>query len=226
MELLQGLSSIILVDPKGLQLALGTVSNLLEYGLKFSLDFSSRPPQIFLPHQKILWTLDAWNSVDAVNARIASFIIEMWFRWHQSLWNHRPVFIKNFSKIGDYDIPLPDMLVQPVKTATVFKILQSTSTVREYFVRCLTLRVASCNLWRSSSTGANTPNFLLSMARSLFQQIIYAHQKSFDANEFEAIKSNLCAFQKNMVKQNLSSGFLPHLLCSYCVIPWSVSVAF
>lgn len=45
--------------------ALGTVSNLLEYGLKFSLDFSSRPPQIFLPHQKILWTLDAWNSVDA-----------------------------------------------------------------------------------------------------------------------------------------------------------------
>jgi hypothetical protein len=33
-------------------------------------------------------------SFNAVNARIASFVIELWFRWHQSLWNHRPEFIK------------------------------------------------------------------------------------------------------------------------------------
>ena len=56
--------------------ALGTVSNLLEYGLKFSLDFSSRPPQIFLPHQKILWTLDAWTSVDAGQCSFVLHIYE------------------------------------------------------------------------------------------------------------------------------------------------------
>lgn len=31
--------------------------------------------------------------------------------------------MQNFSKIGGYDIPLPDMLVQPVNTATVFQTL-------------------------------------------------------------------------------------------------------
>ncbi|XP_030949312.1 midasin-like isoform X3 [Quercus lobata] len=119
---------------------------------------------MFLPHQKILWTMDA------VNGKIASFVLEMWFRWHQSLWIHQPLFIKNFSKIGDYDIPLPDMLVQPVNTATVFQILQGASAIREYDVRCLKLRVASCNLWNSSMTGTKFHHILLSMARSLFHQ--------------------------------------------------------
>ena len=50
---------------------------------------------------------------------------------------------------------------------------QSRSTIREYFVRCLTLRVASCNIWRSSPTGEDIPGFLLSMARSLFQQVFF-----------------------------------------------------
>ncbi|KAL4625562.1 hypothetical protein ACB092_05G035400 [Castanea dentata] len=199
--LLQKLSSFLLLDPKRLRLDLGTVTNLLESGLKFSLTFSSRPPQMFLPHQKILWTMDAWTSMDAVNGKIASFVLEMWFRWHQSLWIHQPVFIKNFSKIGDYDIPLPDILVQPVNTATVFQILQGASAIREYDVRCLKLRVTSCNLWNSSLTGAKFHHILLSMARSLFHQIIYAHKKSFDSNEFVTIKSNLCALSENSVKQ-------------------------
>ncbi|KAG7997478.1 hypothetical protein I3843_01G213100 [Carya illinoinensis] len=225
LELLQELSSILLVDPKGLQRALGTVSNLLEYGLKFSLTFSSRPPQIFLPHQKILWILDAWTSVDAVNAKITSFVLEMWFRWHESLWTHRPDFIKNFSKIGDYDIPLPDMLFQPVNTATVIQILQRTSTVCEYFVHGLKLRVASCSLWCSSPTEANIAHFLLSMARFLFQQIIYAHEKSFDANGFVTIKSNLCAFRKNMDKEeNIQQMCFLILSSSYCRLKESVCI--
>ena len=29
-----------------------------------------------------------------MNGKIASFVLEMWFRWHQSLWIHQPVFIK------------------------------------------------------------------------------------------------------------------------------------
>ena len=49
---------------------MGTVTNLLESGLKFSLTFSSRPPQLFLPHQKILKIMDEhglqWMQVSAV----------------------------------------------------------------------------------------------------------------------------------------------------------------
>ncbi|KAK9282633.1 hypothetical protein L1049_010852 [Liquidambar formosana] len=199
MELLQELSKIVWVDGRGLQQALSRVSNLLETALNFSLKFSSRPPTNFLPHQKILWTLDAWPLMDAVNAKIASFVLEMWFRWHLSLWTHQSVLVKNFSKTDGNDIPLPDMLLQPVRTAAVVQILQSTFAIRDYLVHCLKFRVASSNLWQSSSPGTNLPSFLLPAARSLFQQIINAHKKSFDADKYSAINSLLCSFQEDIV---------------------------
>ncbi|KAK9925298.1 hypothetical protein M0R45_033626 [Rubus argutus] len=59
------------------QIDLAKVSGHLKCALDFSLDFSSRPPQIFLPHQKILWILDMWSSVDAANVKIASSVLEM-----------------------------------------------------------------------------------------------------------------------------------------------------
>ncbi|ONI15461.1 hypothetical protein PRUPE_3G044200 [Prunus persica] len=191
MKLLQELSSVILVNNKRLRLDLAKVSSHMKYALKFSLSNSSRPPQMFSPHQKILWILDVWSSVDAVNEKVSSFVLEMWFRWHQSLWMYCPVSVKSFSSTAVYDIPVPDVLIQPVVTATVFQILQSTPAIKDYFVSSLKLRVASSNLWRGSLPGANLPFFLLSAARSLFQQIIYAHEKSFDADQFAKIKSVL-----------------------------------
>lgn len=47
------------------QQELGNASDLLESALNYSLTFSRRPPQAFVPHQKLLWMLDAWTSVDA-----------------------------------------------------------------------------------------------------------------------------------------------------------------
>ncbi|KAI5418843.1 hypothetical protein KIW84_043172, partial [Lathyrus oleraceus] len=102
---------------EGLQKVVGRLSNLLDTALKFSLSSSSRSPQMFSPYQKILWTLNAWTSMDAVNMKIASFILEMWFNWHESLWACFPDFVKNFSNIEGFDnnsISLPHMLIQPV----------------------------------------------------------------------------------------------------------------
>lgn len=48
-----------------LQQALGTTSDRMESALKYLLTFSSRPPQTFVAHQKLLWMLDALMSVDA-----------------------------------------------------------------------------------------------------------------------------------------------------------------
>ncbi|KAM1135785.1 hypothetical protein TB1_033293 [Malus domestica] len=196
MKLLQDLSSIILVNREEKQLELAKVLNHLKYALTFSVNNSSRPPQMFLPHQKIFWILDLWSSVDAVNTKISSFVLEMWFRWHQSLWIYCPVSVESFLSTAVYDIqvrdiPVPDVLIHPVVTATVFQILKSTSSIKDYVVGSLKLRGASSNLWRSSLPGANLPCFLLSTARSLFQQIIYAHEKSFDSDQFAKIKSTL-----------------------------------
>lgn len=202
MDLLQKLSMIVLVDHKECQLALGSVSNLIESAMKHSLTFSTRPPQNFIPHQKILWTLDAWMSVDAVNAKIASYVLEMWFWWHSSLWSHCPVFSENFGKVDGYHTPLPDMLVQSVRTASVVQSLRRTCAIKDYSVHCLKLKAASCNLWQSSLPGMDLSSFLLSVTRSLFQQIIYAHRKAFDADKFAAIKSIFCSFHKNVATQD------------------------
>ncbi|XP_030490703.2 midasin isoform X2 [Cannabis sativa] len=219
MELLQELSSAHLADSRELQLDWTSVSNRLKATLNFSLVFSSRPPQMFLPHQKMLSILDTWTSVDAVNAKVATFVLEMWFRWHQFLWIYCPISIKEFSSQGipvpdsfqTEDIPIPDasqkkcislpeMLFQPVMMNTVFQILQSTTAIKDYFSGSLKLKVASCNLWRSLLPGSDLPTFLLSAVRDLFEQIIVAHQKAFDAVVFEQIKSNLCDLRTSMIE--------------------------
>ncbi|KAG8656474.1 hypothetical protein MANES_04G142500v8 [Manihot esculenta] len=202
MELLQNLLTIVLVDPQGLQQALGGVSDLLESALKFSLTLSGRPPQNFIPHQKVLWTLEAWAPEDAVNAKVASYVLEMWFWWHLSLWNHYPVFLEDSSKMGGCDIPLPALLAKPVKTASVIHIVQDSCSIKDYFAHLWKLKVASKNIWESPPTGTNVLGILLSVARSLFQQIIYVHKREFDADKFSAINSIFCSFQKNMITQD------------------------
>ncbi|KAL5579519.1 hypothetical protein UlMin_011961 [Ulmus minor] len=206
MELLQELAPTLLVDSGRTQLALASIYKQLKAALDFSKVFSTRPPQMFLPHQKVLWIHDAWTEVDAANAKLGSFVLEMWFRWHQSLWIYHPISVKNFSKINYDDVAVPDvvvpdMLVQPVMMATVFEILQSTTLIKDYHLGSLKLKVASCNLWRSLSPGMKLLRFLLSAARCLFMQIIFAHQKAFDADEFAEVKSIICSLQTNIIEE-------------------------
>ncbi|XAR49907.1 hypothetical protein NMG60_11004090 [Bertholletia excelsa] len=214
MELLQELSQIVLVDSEGLQFALSGLSDILESTLNFSLNLSSRPPTDFLAHQKMLWTLDAWRSANAGNAKIASFVLEMWFSWHSSLWTIQPVLVKNVKRMDDYKFPHHDNLFQPVRMATVDQILKSTFSIKDYHLHCLKFRVASRNIWQSCSSVTNVESFLISTARHLFQQIIFAHQKSFEADKFNAIKSTFHSFQKKVVMQNDIKVLLALLLSS------------
>ncbi|KAF8388344.1 hypothetical protein HHK36_027010 [Tetracentron sinense] len=202
MELLQELSKFILVGTKELYLVLSNTSELLECAFNFSLNFSSRAPTDFLPHQKILWTLDAWTSVDSVNTKVASFILEMWFRWHSSLWTHCSEQVKNFSRIDGCHIPLPYMLAQPTKTAALDHILQGTFPINDYPVHCLKLRAASGYLWKKFPSRRDVPIILFSAARSLFQQIVFAHEKSFEADKYAKIKSILGSVEGNTITQD------------------------
>ncbi|CAN1795130.1 MDN1 [Linum perenne] len=199
MELLAKLS-LILTDHSRLQQELSSLTKMLDYALSYAC-LSGRPPQNFIPHQKILWTIDAWTSVPGVNARITSYVLEMWFWWHSSLWKHYPPFVQAFSKIDDYDIPLPHMLLQPIKTASTVQILNGMDSVKDYFVHCSKLQVATCHLWKSPPQGSSVFGFLLSAARSLFQQIIYAHKEAFDSDSFAAMERIFCTFQNNIIKQ-------------------------
>lgn len=64
MNILEELSSIVLHDVEEIPQALRDAYHLLERTLKFSLSSSLRPPQMFSSSQKIIWTLDAWGSVE------------------------------------------------------------------------------------------------------------------------------------------------------------------
>ena len=55
---------------------------------------------------------------DAVNLKIASFILEMWFKWHESIWVYFP---KSVKIDGSDEIELPHMLVEPFSALAVFQ---------------------------------------------------------------------------------------------------------
>ncbi|CAI0419971.1 unnamed protein product [Linum tenue] len=154
MEILEKLSLLILNNPRALQLELASVTSLLEHALKYSR-ISGRPPQNFIPHQKILWMFDAWTSV------------------HE-----------------EHILPRWSMLFQRGK-----------GTVKDYFAHCLKLEAAVCYLWQSPQIGSGVSGFLLSAASSLFQQIIHAHEETFDSDTFAAIARMFSTLQKNIVKQ-------------------------
>lgn len=106
-----------------------------------------------------------------------------------------------------------------------FQFRESRFAIKDYFLHCLKLRVASHNLWKSSTPRTDLCSFLLSAARALFQQvltviafvdsftgtklsccyvfnmvfcfqIIHTHRKTFDADKYAAIKSFLSSSQK------------------------------
>ncbi|KAF5200410.1 Midasin [Thalictrum thalictroides] len=202
MELLKKLSRALLMDEE-LYKVLSNNSDLLETSLSFSIKFSSRPPTDFIPHQTVLWALDAWESVDSVNIKIANSVLEMWFRWHSFLWTHCP---EPFKDENDEDGDEFEMLLAGKRQG---RLMQSSFPIKEFDELCLTLRVASGNLWHDSPSKRNLPDILLCAACSLFEQIIYAHKKSFEKNKYAEIKSTFASIpesnNKNEMLQSLTS---------------------
>ncbi|KAL6547365.1 hypothetical protein OROMI_023086 [Orobanche minor] len=189
LELLQHLTRTVAIDREEQHYALLNQSGLLQSSINFSLSYSSRPPTDFLPHQNIIWILDAWSSVNRANEKITSFIMEMWFRWHETLWDACPMLTETLQDDDASGTLLPTKLFQPLKLAVVDQILQSANSIKDYPLHSFKLRAASRNIWHSSGEMANTHDRLLSVARSLFEQIVFAHKNSFQESEYTEIRS-------------------------------------
>jgi midasin len=200
-ELLAALQHLLVARPTEHQ-DLVDIRKLLKPALEYSLS-STRPPQTLVAHQKLLWAIDAHASELGVDTKIAGFALEIWYWWHSVLWKNSQIGLMNISDTGNCQILSPSMLIQPVKTATVAQILENVFSVKDYSVQSMKLLSASRYLWKSSQPYQEMPGSLLSIARSLFQQIIYTHQKSFESETFVAIKSVFHAIEK---KQNKMDG--------------------
>ncbi|XP_057535568.1 midasin isoform X3 [Amaranthus tricolor] len=200
--LLCDLSETILADPKDLQSLLSGSYDSLQHSMDFSISLSSRSPLDFVPHQEMLWILDAWMTVPEVSQKLVTSVLDMWFKWHSSLWSCPIVSNKELVRTDTYGFMLPDTLVKPLKIDTVQNILQTTFVIKDYRFHCFKLRVASSNIWRSIVPNVDLHFSLLHAARCLLLQIISAHRKSFTADNYVAIKSCLLSLQKNEIKQD------------------------
>ncbi|CAI9114384.1 OLC1v1015101C1 [Oldenlandia corymbosa var. corymbosa] len=190
MILLHELCRICLFDDvKAQHLVLSNLTGAMESALKFALDFSSRPPMDLVPHQKILWAVDSWSSTPAVSSKLASYVLEMWFRWHRFLWAQCPVPSDDLHRHYADGVLLPHRLFRSIQTETVDQMLQNSCSIGDFSLQSLKFRVASRDLWGGGPRMDNIKMFLLSAARSLFQKIIFSHRKSFSADTYDLIKS-------------------------------------
>ncbi|KAF3652458.1 putative midasin-like isoform X7 [Capsicum annuum] len=222
-SLLQQLSTIALADGQKQYEGLTDLAGLIEFAMTFSLKFSSRPPTDFSPHQKILWTLDAWKSIYGVSEQISSFVLDMWYKWHTSLWNLLPTVAENVSWHKCDDI-LPDELFKPSKMAAIQKILYGAFAIRDYPVHSLKMRAASRYLWQGSLE-IDTKSFLLSTARSLFQQqddvkimlslLESSHHKTISSDEMRPFIEHLL---QGLYLPCSSEGFMNRIGCVWLLI--------
>ncbi|KMT04854.1 hypothetical protein BVRB_7g170240 isoform A [Beta vulgaris subsp. vulgaris] len=200
--LLQDLSAIIFADPKDVQLLLSGLHDDLENSLHFGINFSSRAPLDLVPHQKVLWILEAWRNEPEVGQNLFSGLLEIWGKWHSCLWNRPVVSNKELPGTEGYEFLIPDMLVKPLKTETVQYLLKSAYVMKDYHFHCFKLRVASSNIWKSVVPNADMHSSLICGARYLLLQIISAHRKSFTLENFVEIKSSVSSLFKNKIKQD------------------------
>ncbi|XP_021720497.1 midasin-like [Chenopodium quinoa] len=206
--LLQDLSEIILADPKELQSLVSELRDDMQNSLRFSINFSSRAPLDFVPHQEMLWIVDASTPTPEVGHKIISSVLETWFKWHSSLWNFPIVSKKDLYGSNAYKLILPNVLFKPVKTDTVQNMLQAAFVMKDYHFHCFKLRVSSSNIWQSIVPNTDLQYSLLCGARNLLLQIISSHRKSFTAEDFLKIKSSLMLLQRNKIKPNDMNNLL------------------
>ncbi|CAN8238565.1 unnamed protein product [Cochlearia groenlandica] len=177
------------------------IRKLLKPALEYSLS-STRPPQTLVAHQKLMWAIDARAFELGVDTKINGFVLEMWYWWHSVLWKNSQTDLMSISEIGNCRVLSPSMLILPVKTATVGQILENTFSVKDYPFQSMKFLSASRLLWKSSQPYQEMPGSLLPIARSLFQQMIYTHQKSFEPEMFAAIESAFHVIEKNQIEMD------------------------
>ncbi|CAN6468645.1 unnamed protein product [Victoria cruziana] len=185
MVVLQTLFGIILTDLKG-HVELTHVSKHLQHVVDFSLKFCSRPSTDFSPHQNIIWTLDNWSSADS--GKLTCLILELWFRWHSSLWtcSQKDCLGCNNHKFQDI---VPHIFLHPVVIAAGEQLPANEVLVKDYASHCFQHRVSSGYLWYHGCPRNNMKALLHSCVCSLLRQVILVHKKFFKDEDFVKVKS-------------------------------------
>jgi len=173
-----------------------SVNEMMNFGLSCSL----RSPTDFVPHQHLLWILDATQLAEyAVLKPFRDTVHEMWFSWHQALWRNVPGFGDNpthWSRTAG-----PPRLFQASQTVHLSSLMGQPGPVRDHRAKLAQLNVASLHAWlaaKRQSNGIFKSNF--ASASALFQQVIFSHQKSFRSDDMGTVHTALSNLHEGVVK--------------------------
>ncbi|XP_057850180.2 midasin isoform X2 [Cryptomeria japonica] len=186
------------------------VTESLITAIRFGLQSTSRSPLDFVPHQKCLWMIDANTLDDNDSTMLSCTVHEMWFRWHSALWTVAHEYdMKNIrGKWNEIQGPL--VLFKATRTAVLSSILEPLPSVKDHSIKLLQLKVASAHVWRDFKLRGGLCKFVLCTASILLQQIILAHNKSFNKGHMQEIQSIFFSLHQNAAKVN--EGFDQQLL--------------
>uniref|UniRef100_M8BCY6 Midasin n=1 Tax=Aegilops tauschii TaxID=37682 RepID=M8BCY6_AEGTA len=193
--LLQCLSKWIQIDSSQIRQSIANSEALLTYAIDYSLELSSRSPSEFTQHKIVWWIHHNWDTVENVDAKFASSLLEIWYNYHKSLWTYcsgsPKVFLLDFTYSSAL-FPLThdetSDLAHLTKMDAINTIIRGDLCVMDYQKNSLMLRMSSRSLWEGVSYAGNLVGGLYSAADSLFKQIIFAHKKHFKPEEYSQLE--------------------------------------
>uniref|UniRef100_A0A452YBY4 Uncharacterized protein n=1 Tax=Aegilops tauschii subsp. strangulata TaxID=200361 RepID=A0A452YBY4_AEGTS len=116
---------------------------LLTYAIDYSLELSSRSPSEFTQHKIVWWIHHNWDTVENVDAKFASSLLEIWYNYHKSLWTYcsgspKALFPLTHDETSD--------LAHLTKMDAINTIIRGDLCVMDYQKNSLMLRMSSRSL--------------------------------------------------------------------------------
>lgn len=187
---------------------LETQTMLLEV-IKFSLKFSSRSPLDFVPHQQLLWLMNANAGGELDTRTFASqsqnIAHQIWFNWHAAAWKKPAEYdLGQFSYLWNATSG-PTQLFQASASTRLSNLIMQGVKVKEYYAKIVLLRLAANVLLNSSRKRKhNIFESDFQRASSLFKQIVFSFAKSFRKADFMEMKSLLSTLHHGELEGDLA----------------------
>ncbi|BBM98800.1 midasin [Marchantia polymorpha subsp. ruderalis] len=183
----------------------GLDSKFVHSVLEFAITSSSRSPVDFVPHQQIIWILEALDtkSTDLI-VSLQYISHEMWVRWHQALWRTSSKQIGESGEEWTLTRGPPRMFQAAQSVLLSSRIGRQPVPVQEYRGKLLQLRRVISHLWNLQKKELpDSRNLDLCNLSTLFQQILLVHKKSFVPNDYDQMRKLLTTFHEHILKKNL-----------------------
>eukprot|EP00850_Spirogloea_muscicola_P001971 SM000007S20931 [mRNA] locus=s7:964636:998915:+ [translate_table: standard] len=186
----------------------------LKEALDYGLATSSRSPADFVPHQHLIWLMQARQSQqvsDTVgDAQVMRVMVqELWYRWHAANWQNTLANVPP-SLVNDQDPVLgqglllgagsrqfaqfaatagPARLYQSSRTTFTASLLMTGATpIKDHTARRHQLQLAARHLWQQASEEKlDLATLDLTNASHIFMETIWSHRASFASQDVDAI---------------------------------------